>query len=251
MLGDVRLVLAPHSSNLSRAADIVLLVDESGSMLEEHGWISRMVTLLDQALQEVDVGVEPRNRFGVVGFGDDCNEGNLFGRVLLSSAQEQFAFAGNISDFTGDLNIGGRREDGYSAINIALEAYTFREVAKQFILITDEDRDVVAGDLTREAVLALLESAGIQLNAAISEEFEGDGLQALGIDGQSNAYVYDPSIRSLFEVLEGSGSSVADSAHGSTSTDYTQLALELGGAAWDLSQLRQGAYRGVCLLDDV
>ena len=176
VLGGVRLVLAPHGSNVSRAADVVLLVDESGSMAEEHGWISTMVALLDRALQDVEVGVEPRNRFGVVGFGDDCNEGNLFGRVLLSSTQEPFAFANNISDFIGDLNIGGRREDGYSAINIALEAYTFREVAKQFILITDEDRDVVAGDLTREAILALLEGAGIQLNAAISEEFEGDGI---------------------------------------------------------------------------
>lgn len=240
MLGDMRRVLAPHSSNLSHAADIILLVDESGSMTEEHAWITMMTELLDQALRDVDVGVEPRNRFGVVGFGDDCNEGNAEGRVLLSSVQEQFAFADNITDFTRDLNIGGREEDGYSAIGVALDSYIFRDVARQFILITDEDRDTIAQNLTREGVQALLEDAGIQLNAAISEEFEGDGLRALGIDGQGNAYVYDPSIRNSFEVLEGSGMSVVDSAYGSTNTDYTQLALELGGAAWDLSQLRQG-----------
>lgn len=241
MLGDMRRVLAPQSSNLSRAADIVLLVDESGSMMEEHAWIPMMTALLDQALREVNVGVEPRNRFGVVGFGDDCNEGNVIGRVLLSSVQEQFAFADNITDFTQDLNIGGRMEDGYSAISIALDSYVFRDVAKQFILITDEDRDTVSENLTREGVQVLLEDAGIQLNAAISEEFEGsDGLRALGIDGQGNAYLYDPSIRTSFEVLKGSGVSVLDSAYGSTNADYTQLALALGGAAWDLSQLRQG-----------
>lgn len=242
ILGDMRRVVAPQSSNISRAVDIVLLVDESGSMVEEHAWIPSMTTLLDQALRAVDVGVEPRNRFGVLGFGDDCNEENIFGRILLSSVQEQFAFADNITDFTGGLNVGGRQEDGYSAIDIALESYDFRDVAKQFILITDEDRDVVAEHLTRDSVQTLLEDVGILLNAAISEEFEGDGLRALGIDGQGNAYVYDPSIRALFEVLEGSGASVPDSAYGSTSTDYTQLALELGGAAWDLSQLRQGSY---------
>lgn len=240
MLGDIRLVLAPHSNNLSRGVDIILLVDESGSMSEEHAWISMMSELLDQALREVDVGVSARNQFGVVGFGDDCNGDNVFGRVLLSSSQEQFAFADNITDFTGSLNVGGRQEDGYSAINIALDSYNFRDVAKQFILITDEDRDIVAENLTRDGVRSLLEDAGIQLNAAISEEFQGDASRALGIDGQGNAYVYDPSIRSLFAILEGSGMSIPDSAYGSTSTDYTQLALELGGAAWDLSQLRQG-----------
>jgi hypothetical protein len=176
----------------------------------------------------------------VVGFGDDCNEGNVVGRVLLSSVQEQFVFAENITDFTQDLNIGGRKEDGYGAMSIALDSYSFRDVAKQFILVTDEDRDAVSENLTREGVQVLLETAGVQLNAAISEEFEGGGLRALGIDGQWNAYVYDPSIRTSFEVLEGSGASVVDSAYGDTNADYTQLALDLGGAAWDLSQLRQG-----------
>ena len=100
VLGDVRLILSPQSSNLSRAADVVLLVDESGSMAEEHAWLSAMIPLLDQALKEVDVGVDLENRFGVVGFGDDCNEDNVFGRVLLSSSQDEFAPAGNITDFT-------------------------------------------------------------------------------------------------------------------------------------------------------
>ncbi len=242
MLGDMRRILSSQSSNLSRAADVILLVDESGSMAEEHAWISVMIPLLDQALKAVDVGVDLENRFGVVGFGDDCNEGNVVGRVLVSSGQEQFAPAGNITDFTGRLNVGGRMEDGYSAIAIALNAYSFRDVAKQFILITDEDRDVIEQNLTRDSVRSLLEGAGIMLNAAINEEFQGEDLRALGIDGSRNAYVYDPSIRTSFRVLEGNGAAVEDSAFGSTNADYTQLALELSGAAWDLTQLRQGTF---------
>lgn len=62
MLGEVRLVLGPQGTNMSRAADIILLVDESGSMTEEHAWIPTMTTLLDQALRDVGVGEEPRNR---------------------------------------------------------------------------------------------------------------------------------------------------------------------------------------------
>ena len=241
MLGDMRRILSQENNNLSRAADVILLVDESGSMIEEHAWISAMIPLLDQALRDVDVGVDIENRFGVVGFGDDCNEDNVFGRVLLSSSEAQFAPAGNITDFTGKLNVGGRLEDGYSALDIALNAYSFRDVAKQFILITDEDRDVVEQNLTRNDVRALLEAAGVMLNAVINEEFEGENLRALGIDSSRNAYVYDPSIRTSFRVLEGSGASIQDSAFGSTNTDYTELALELNGAAWDLTQLRQGA----------
>lgn len=209
-------------------------------MAEEHAWLSTMIPQLDQALKEVDVGVDLVNRFGVVGFGDDCNEDNVFGRVLLSSSQNQFAPASNITDFTGMLNIGGRMEDGYSAIAIALDTYSFRDVARQFILITDEDRDVVDQNLTRNSVRAMLEDAGIMLNAVINEEFQGEELRALGIDGSRNAYVYDPSIRTSFRVLEGLGAPVQDSAFGSTNADYTQLALDLNGAAWDLSQLRQG-----------
>ena len=242
MLGDMRRILSPQNSNLSQSADVILLVDESGSMAEEHAWISTMIPLLDQALRDVNVGVDRQNRFGVLGFGDDCNEDNIFGRVLLSSSQEQFAPADNITDFTGRLNVGGRREDGYSAIATALNTYTFRDVAKQFILITDEDRDIVNGNVSRETIRALLEDAGVMLNAVINEEFQGEEMRALGIDASGNAYVYDPSIRTTFRVLEGSGASVQDSGFGSTSADYTQLALELDGAAWDLTQLRQGNF---------
>lgn len=41
--------VAPENQTL--AADIILLVDESSSMITEHDWISQMITLLDSALQ--------------------------------------------------------------------------------------------------------------------------------------------------------------------------------------------------------
>ncbi len=241
-LNEVRVVLAVPPSNISRAADVILVVDESGSMVTEHQWIAGMTQDLDEALRAVNIGVEPRNLFGVVGFGADClGENFTVGRVITNSADEVLSFGSMVNEFTSVLGTSGRMEDGYSGIRTALGGYEFRNGAKQFILITDEDRDPVDRNLTRESIQELLEKAGVVLNAAISEEFEGEGLRALGIDGARNAYVYDPSASALFSIVRGAGMPIQDSSHGSTSTDYTQLALELGGAAWDLSRLREGA----------
>ena len=223
---------------------MILIVDESGSMVMEHAWIENMTQRLDEALIGVNIGVNPLNRFGVVGFGSDCGlEDILLGRVVTNSDNQVFTAADGIGEFTLSLNTSGRREDGYSGIMTALDSYTFRDVARQFILITDEDRDEVRQELSREGIQALLVDARTLLNVAISEEFMGNDLRALVIDSNWNAYIYDPSATSLFRIIRGVGVSVADSAHGSTNSDYTQLALEIGGGAWDLSQLRTGMYK--------
>lgn len=241
LFNEVRVVLTVPPSNLSRAADVILVVDESGSMFTEHDWIPGMTRELDEALRVVNIGVQPRNLFGVVGYGADClSENFTVGRVITTPDNEIFTFGSAVNEFTSMLGTDGRMEDGYSGIKTALEGYPSRNAAKQFILITDEDRDPVDGNLTREAIQEMLEQAGAVLNVAVSEEFEGAGLRALGIDGASAAYVYDPSASSLFRIVQGAGMSVENSAHGSTSVDYTQLALELSGAAWDLTRLREG-----------
>ena len=91
MVDDVRRVLALLPNNRSQAADIILIVDESGSMEMEHAWITNMISELDESLKDVGVGVNPRNRFGLVGFGDDCSDGLVLGRVLLTS-DNQFVY---------------------------------------------------------------------------------------------------------------------------------------------------------------
>jgi hypothetical protein len=239
LLGETRIILEVPPGNMTKAADVILIVDESSSMTLEHAWIPGMTVALNGALREVGIGIQPENRFGVVGFGADCDEPGL-GRVISNADEQVFVFASNITDFTMSLDTSGRNEDGYSGIQTALEGYEFRNGAKQFILITDEDRDAVRPNLTRAVIRDMLQSRGILLNVAVSEEFAGDEFRALGIDGEGNAYVYDPSLASLFRIIEGGGASVEDSGHGTTNTDYTGLALELGGGAWDLSTLREG-----------
>lgn len=241
-LGESRLILLAPVDNATRAVDVILLVDESGSMVMEHAWISSMVKRLDESLIKLSIGVEPRNYFGVVGFGDDCTDDSIFDRILLSSSNWTFVTSENISDFTQNLKTGGRMEDGYSAIKTALNGYDFRNVSKQLILITDEDRDELLDNITQQSIKAMLTDNDALLNVAVNEEFSGSQLRSLGIDSAGNAYVYDPTARSSFRVIRSSGVPVQDSAHGTTSEDYTQVALQLGGAAWDLSLLRQGKY---------
>ena len=239
-LGDFRFMLLAPADNGTRAVDVVLLVDESGSMTMEHAWIPSMTKRLDESLMKLSIGVNPRNYFGIVGFGDDCSEDSAFGRIVFGSLNRTFTTAENITDFTQELKTGGRTEDGYSAIREALDGYEFRNVAKQFILITDEDRDELVKNLTQQAIKTMLMDNEALLNVAISEEFSANKLRALGIDSGDNAFVYDPTLNSLFRIIKDSGKPVEDSAHGTTSEDYTQVALQLGGAAWDLSLLRQG-----------
>ena len=192
--------------------------------------------------QEVNVGRAVSNRFGLVGFGGDCADGVGLGRVVGGVDGQQFSFASNFTELSDGLTTSGRKEDGYSAIYTALQSYQLRVgSAKQFILITDEDRDVVDNSLTQESIKSALLDESIMLNVVVNEMFSGGGdLRALGIDSRGGGYIYDPSSPSMFRIMEGEGDAVKDSGHGNTHDDYTQLALETGGGAWDLSILRIG-----------
>ena len=50
------------------AADIVFLVDESGSMAAEHAWLANVSIALDTSLVANGIGVDLPNQFGLIGF---------------------------------------------------------------------------------------------------------------------------------------------------------------------------------------
>ena len=183
------------------------------------------------------------NRFGLVGFGGDCSDGLGLGRVVSGVGGRQFSFASNFTELSEGLTTAGRREDGYSGIHIALQSYQLRDnVAKQFILITDEDRDQVDASITQEMIRSSLLERGVLLNVAVNQGFSTSGgtFRALGIDSHDGGYLYDPSSPSLYQLVEDEGETTQESGHGRTHEDYTQLALDTGGGAWDLNTLRLG-----------
>ena len=239
MLDDIRYILFPISDNTTQAADIILLVDESGSMTTEHVWIPEMVKQLDNSLMEIGIGVDPRNRFGVIGFGNDCSNELGSGRLFSTKGSDIYVLAENITELTQGLKTGGKYEDGYSAIASAFQYYTFGDGAKQFILISNEDRDVLS-NITRDDIEHMLRKSDVVLNVVVSENFAAGAMQAFGIDVDRTAYIFDPSLDSLFRSIDGIGIPVQDSAHGSTDEDYTQLAFLAEGGSWDLSLLQQG-----------
>lgn len=241
ILGNSRHILSSQLTNKTKAADIILLVDESGSMSIEHTWIPQMIRELDNTLRLLGIGMDPRNQFGIVGFGDDCTSELASARVLTLPSNQIFVTSDSIKNFTESLSVGGQKEDGYSAIRTALKSYKLRDTAaRQFILITDEDRDPLLVNITRDTIFAELQKEGLILNAVVSEEYTANNLRGFGIDKQANTFIFDPSAKSLFRTIPGLGSPIPNSAHGNTNSDYSQLALELSGATWDISLLRQG-----------
>ena len=250
VLDGLRYILLPITDNTTQAANIILLVDESGSMTMQHSWIPEMVEQLDNALVNAGIGVQPRNRFGVIGFGDDCTLSTeaTFDQAFLTNESITYVPADRIVELTQRLQTSGKYEDGYRAIASAFEQYTFGDLTNLFILISDEDRDAIS-NITRDEIESMLVANEVVLNAVISEEFTGGEARAFGIDAEGTAYVYDPSSDVLFRNVDNLGVPVKDSAHGSTNMDYTQLALQVNGGSWDISLLSQGTILAEGLLD--
>lgn len=230
-------VWALNTAFAATTADIVFLVDESGSMSGEHAWINSMVTNLDSAL--ITAGVTG-NQFALVGFGNgiggNTGASNLGRNFFVGGGASTWGTALQLQAKTGSLATSGSFEDGYSAINFA-NAFSFRaNAAVNYILITDEDRDNGNNSLTYANILASLTGKNALLNAVVNNSFrDSAGSSALGIDSKNKWYKADGSggYTSGIGGIIGTGS-------GTTKTDYVDLALASGGAAWDLNILRSG-----------
>ena len=217
-------------------ADVIFVVDESGSMGGEHDWIGGMVTSLDTELNNAGIS---GNQYGLVGFG-----GSTLGSHFDPHSHDTSGIgspgtwlnAGGLSSASTTLVTSGGTEDGYLGIDWAINNYSFRSgAATNFVLITDEDRDVANNNnLVKQDVLDALNNKNAQLNSVVNISFtDGDGNSALGIDSNSTAYIEDGSggFTSALGATIGSG-------FGTTEADYVDLALDTEGAAWDLNKLR-------------
>ena len=221
------------NGNLALAAttaDIVFVVDESGSMSGEHAWLTDMVTTLDTELNANGV---TGNRFAVFGFGGsrdhlDGHEHPVGGATFGNAAQAATTF--------GTLLTSGGTEDGYAGMNAAFQNNFRSNAAINFILVTDEDRDIVNSGLNYAGMKNLFTGKNALLNAVVSSRFTNSaGENALGVDSKGNSYTEDGA----GGFTSGAGGS-ATSGSGSTIADYVDLAFDVKGAAWDLRKLRAG-----------
>ncbi|MCL1478996.1 MULTISPECIES: putative Ig domain-containing protein [unclassified Marinobacter] len=227
---------APLTANANQAplaADVIVVIDESGSMSGEQRWIGEMVRLLDENLQQYGIGSESQaNLYGLVGYGSR----SVVPRVLQVDGEKLGSVAG-FEAASNRLVTSGGTEDGWRGIEYALNEYPRRNgAAVNIILATDEDRDNTRSSITYQSVRSLLEANRSLLNAVVNARIKcGDGRRALGLDSLGTGYVVDGN--GGFTRCDGA---YATSGSGRTVDDYVDLALENGGAAWDLAFLRSG-----------
>jgi hypothetical protein len=217
-------------------ADIIVVVDESGSMGGEHTWISGMISSLETSLFGAGVGSgADANRYALVGYGNGLGGANS-GRLLAG-----FGSTATFATGAGSLVTSGSLEDGYAGMNFAfntLEASFRAGSAVNVILITDEDRDNSNGALTLASINSRLAGYNALLNVVVNNPFSGGAPLvggALGISSGNLAYFADGS-----GGFTSSGPASFGDGFGTTETDYVSLALGTGGAAWDLNLLRSG-----------
>ncbi|MEZ5355541.1 MAG: PEP-CTERM sorting domain-containing protein [Bryobacteraceae bacterium] len=207
------------------AVNVIVVVDESGSMAGEHAWLPGMISSMDTQL----TGMGHTASFGLYGFGGGGG-GNL-GRELLDN--------GSATDFAtaaAGLTIGGGFEDGYSGLDFAFNNFSFTPgAAVNYILVTDEDRDNGNATLSVSGIQTMLAGQNALLNAVVDNAFSCDAGGALGLAPGSTGYVADGA-----GGFSTCGNGAAGSGFGTTEADYVSLALASGGAGWDLNQLRAG-----------
>jgi PEP-CTERM motif len=217
-------------------ADVIVVVDESGSMSGEHNWLSGMITSLETSLFGAGVGSgADANRYSLVGFGNGLGGSANSGRTLAG-----FGSAAAFGAATGSLVTSGGTEDGYAGINYAFStlAGSFRSgAAVNVILVTDENRDITNAALTYASINAMLDRYNALLNVVVNNPFSGGNpvTRALGVDSNNTAYFANGvgGFTSSTPAIVGNGD-------GGTETEYVALALDTGGAAWDLNLLRAG-----------
>ena len=221
-----------------------MVVDESRSMDNEHNWTPGMVHDLEMTLKNIGIGVCPSlpNLFGIVGFGRGLNArpyGSLAhtftsrdGRKMLPINDLAQVTAQVQSDSTGSY------EDGYQAIEHALNDIDFRtnqNVGRLMILISDEDRDNIRRSLSRQRIKDLLMKRKMTLHVVVDNTFSAKGRTAFGVNSTEWAFLQGDN----GTVIAAPGAQLG-LGFANTLRQYTELALELNGTAWDINLLRRG-----------
>ena len=230
----ILVLLASGIAGAANTADVLFVVDESGSMSTEHAWLGSMVTQLDSGL--IAAGVTG-NRFGLVGYGSYANQSGH----KLSVGGGDWGTAAQLSTATGSLVVSGATEDGWKATDFGLSNYSFRSGAGvNVILVTDEDRDDTDNTLTYNGMLSALDGKNAILNVVVDYIFhDAAGAEALGVDYEANAYTADGS-GGYTSSAGGTAAGERQSYNTNNKAAYIDLAWATNGAGWDLQKLRDG-----------
>ena len=220
----------------AKFADIVVVMDESGSMFTTQQFSIQLVAQLEAALQAAGIGTSSAggNRYGLTGYGgfpDDARG------LPLGPNNRLFGTAAEYAAAAANLTISGATEDGYDGINFVVDNYAFRPQAEKFIILaTDEDRDITDPSLTYQSTLARLQAADISLQGILGVFIVDQGFNtALAIDSTDTVYLANGT-----GGFTTSPNGQITGATGNTIVDYADMVFATGGIAGDIFQIGQG-----------
>ena len=224
-------------------ADVIVVMDESGSMMGAQVFSVGMIQNLDLALAAAGVGdgTKGTNRYGLVGFGGDdgfWGGGNhQIGHSHLMPGGAVWGSAADYATAATTLTVLGFDEDGYSGIQYALDNYPFRSDATKFvILVTDEPRALIEPYLTYSTTLSALQAHGATLQGILSVSItDSVGNMALAADSHGLAYLAD----GLGGFTTAPVGSITD-WWGGVMADYGDMVFATGGIVGDIYQINQG-----------
>ena len=228
-------MVVPDSGTDLGSADIIFIVDESGSMAGEQAWLGNIIQSMDSSLSAAGL---TNNRFGLVGFTSS-------GRVLRSGA-DALMTAASFRTATGLLSTGqGGAEDGYLGIDFALRSFQFRPgTVRCVVLVTDEERTTVSSSLTFASTRQLLLSQNINFSLIANANLKDTSDSAVfGVAADGTAYSSNGSGGSTSTSggrFVGS-ESVGGGDIANIKTEYVDLAWQADGITWDLNFLRDSA----------
>ncbi len=214
--------------------DVVVVIDESGSMFGSQQFTKTLITDLENTLVASGIGdgATGFNQYGLVGYGGSGSE-ELGHAHPVGANGTLFGDATEYVTAVDTLTISGAIEDGYSGIQFALDNYPFRPGAEKFIvLITDEDRDIVDPSLTFSSVLAGLNAADVTLETIITADIrDSAGNPVMAIDANDTVYIEDG--QGGFTTQQGG--TITDFFFDTSVTDYGDMSLATQGLAGDIS----------------
>lgn len=274
--------------NAANTIDMVVAIDESGSMSGEHNaFIGSYIQNLDNVLNTQQVTV---NRYGLGGFGGSIGQlssANEAGRETGSALYRHFNLSsgvdsiwGTANDFnsvTSQLQTSGGTEDGYRMVDYVLRNYQFRNSAGASIfLITDEDRDVDTDGTpatsglpqgqtiynnsgTPSSISAanmpvmqqMLSDKNIVLHSVVDQRFtDSQGNTAIAVVGADPTTGFAFVKDPVTGVVTKVQGYVRINSFDTTDSDYSELSLATGGTVMDISELRS-VYTDVTALNSL
>ena len=239
-----------------QCVDVILVFDQSFSMEPERVGLARMVSEIESDLRKAGFGLhrECPNMYALVGYGR--HSPNALAHTLTLNGQSLVTNS-SFADLVNRLPVpiyGANREDGYQAINHALENVPFRKKTSissphehhvELILISDEDRDVIDQNVTKSAIHRKLNSHGARLHVIVDNSLNIDTVRTLGVSttgsGQRGYVAFRGNTQPQCSVIGLSTSVGLGKGYAKTRQQYTDLALQSLGSAWDTKQLKRSS----------